>query len=84
VDLSGRRPGSTSHPIPFTETLRRLESSPPRLSTPLVRRYNDVFQRVFERAGWDATAFRALRFEMKYPPWPSTVMLHYELPSHEE
>ena len=66
--------------IPCSERLRRLESVPPRLSTPLYKRYAELTARVYERMGWKAEEFRAMRFEMKCPPLNSVVLLHYELP----
>lgn len=66
--------------IPCSERLRRLESVPPRLSTPLFKRYVELAARVYERMDWRADDFRAMRFEMKCPPLHSVVLLHYELP----
>jgi hypothetical protein len=71
---------ATAARIPCTERMRRLESVPPRLSTPLFKRYAELAARVYERLGWKAEDFRALRYEMKCPPLHSVVLLHYELP----
>jgi len=71
---------ATAARIPCTESMRRLESVPPRLSTPLFKRYAELAGRVYEHMGWKAEDFRALRYEMKCPPLHSVVLLHYELP----
>lgn len=67
--------------IPCPERLRVLDSVPPRLSTPLFKRYAELANRVYERMAWHPDDFRALRYEMKCPPLHSVVLLHYELPS---
>lgn len=66
--------------IPCAEKLRRLETVPPRLSTPHFKRYVELANKVYERMNWRDEDFRALRFEMNCPPLHSVVMLHYELP----
>ena len=76
---SSHNPGGAT--IPCTEKLRRLGSVPPRVTTPLVPRYGEIVAGVYQRMGWDPGSFRALRFEMKCPPLPSTVRLRYELPA---
>lgn len=67
--------------IPCSETLRRLETSPPRLATPLFQRYGELVDQVYAHMGWRAEDFRALRFEMKCPPLHSVVLLKYDLPA---
>ncbi|MFT7485172.1 MAG: hypothetical protein ACI9F9_001019 [Candidatus Paceibacteria bacterium] len=74
---SGQRSGA---PIPCSETLRRMGSVPPRVATPLVPRYSQIVEAVYERMNWKAQDFFALRFEMKCPPLPSSVLIRYDLP----
>ena len=75
-------PGRTedANRIPCDETLRRLQSIPPRISTPLFPRYTELCDRVYKRMDWNPEDFRAVRFEMKCPPLHSLVLLRYDLP----
>lgn len=66
--------------IPFSETIRHITSTPPRLATPLVPRYTEIINEVYERMGWNGKDFRAMRFEMKCPPMPSKLVFSYQLP----
>ena len=67
--------------FPCHEQLQDLGECPPRVTTSLVPRYGELIQAVFARQAWNANEFRAQRFEMKYPPTPSAVVLAYPLPS---
>jgi hypothetical protein len=53
---------------------------PPRVSTPLVPRYEEMVDSVYERAGWDKRRFSGCRVILKYPPVPSMPSLRYDLP----
>ena len=66
--------------FPCHEQLQDLGAGPPRVTTPLVPRYGELVEAVFARQGWDPTEFHGLRYEMKYPPTPSSVVLAYRLP----
>lgn len=66
--------------LPIHEEPRRLAGSPPVVTTPLVPKYTQIFQRVADRLGYPASDFRAVRLKIKYPPLGSTVMLRFDLP----
>lgn len=82
--------GARNEPTPKREDSRRLPMRPrvvalagprPAVSTPLVPRYAEMAQMVFERMGWDASEFAGLRLEMAYPPLHSTVLMRFQLPT---
>jgi transposase-like protein len=66
--------------LPCPEGIQDIGAGPPRMATPLMPRYGKLIDSVFERAGWDPLEFRAVRFEMKYPPVNSSVLVRYSLP----
>ncbi|MCL4209956.1 MAG: hypothetical protein KJZ68_04790 [Phycisphaerales bacterium] len=51
-----------------------------RLSAPEAPRYAMLAAYVFERCGWEPTAFDLYRIRMAYPPLPASVMFHHPLP----
>jgi hypothetical protein len=66
--------------LPIREVLADLPGSPPRVNTPLVPRYPQLVQKVYDRMGWNAEDFRAVRLTMQYPPLGSNVILRFPLP----
>lgn len=66
--------------LPFSEEVAELGTGPVAAATTDVPRYVDVVRGVFERVGWDPSAFTLYRFRMRYPPIASLSALHYELP----
>jgi hypothetical protein len=66
--------------LPCQEQLRLIDSVPPRVRTSLIPRYPEIVAGVHARAGWNPEDFRLMRFEMKHPPMPSSVVMRYELP----
>lgn len=71
-------------PLPCPEDIQDIGSGPPRMATPLMPRYGQLIGSVFKRAGWDPMEFRAVRFEMKYPPVHSSVLVRYSLPEERQ
>ncbi|MBZ0170853.1 MAG: hypothetical protein K8E66_00585, partial [Phycisphaerales bacterium] len=80
--LHGNREGEwdESSLLPINQPATPLAGSPPAVATPLVPRYAEMVQRVTRRFGAPASAFRGLRFELKYPPLGSTAVLRFNLP----
>lgn len=70
--------------LPCPETIQDIGGGPPRMATPLMPRYVQLIGSVFERAGWDPMEFRAVRFEMKYPPVHASLLVRYSLPEKRE
>jgi len=66
--------------LPMNDEVSRLSGSPPVVTTPLVPRYSEMIDRVWERMAWNPKDFRGIRLHMKYPPLDSTVMLRFPLP----
>ncbi len=52
---------------------------PPLLASARVPRMVELVDQVFQRAGWALEEFRALRFEVAYPPFPSVAVLSIPL-----
>jgi hypothetical protein len=50
------------------------------IRTPDIPRYSDMARCVFERANWDPARFEVFRVRMEFPPVPTTVVMHNELP----
>lgn len=78
---AGVDPILTRHlePIPFAEPIRSLGGGPPRLSTPLVPRYGEMVELVFDRMSWDPAAFVAYRLQVPFPPIPTMCILEFPL-----
>ncbi len=66
--------------LPIYASMRTLGGTPPVVTTPLVPRYQDLIASVYERCGWNPSEFTGWRLQMKHPPMPSSVAVHYELP----
>ena len=66
--------------LPIRPRLTALAGSPPAVATPLVPRYSEMVQRVFDRAGWNPSDFAGVRVEMEYPPLHSQLMIRFPLP----
>ncbi|MCS7034928.1 MAG: hypothetical protein NZ561_13195 [Phycisphaerae bacterium] len=63
------------HVLPIAADQHQLGARPPEVSTPLVREYSRLVEHAFSRAGWDARDFVGKRFQIEYPPFPSTVVV---------
>ncbi len=76
-----RTPGvEDSKVLPIHPRLVALAGSPPAVATPLVPRYSEMVQRVFDRTGWNPSEFAGVRVEMEYPPLHSQLMIRFPLP----
>lgn len=80
--LHGNREGDwdESSRLPINQPPGSLAGTPPAVATPLVPRYAEMVQQVIGRLGAPASAYRGLRFELKYPPLGSTAVLRFDLP----
>ena len=65
--------------LPLPETLRDMGLGAV-VDTPLVDRYGEGVQAVFERLGRDPREFRCLRLLVDYPPMSSRTIIRYDLP----
>lgn len=81
----GERTPASDDPrvLPLKPRVVRIAGSPPTVATPLVPRYAEMVQSVFERGGWDPRDFVGMRLEMDYPPLHSQVMLRFQLEARE-
>ena len=66
--------------LPISEKYQHIGDRPPVVATPLVPRYAELVNTVYQRAGWDPNDFCGVRFVLKYPPFPSTVVFGFPLP----
>mgnify|MGYP005724510193 CR=1 FL=1 len=67
--------------LPIRQRATAIPGSPPAVATTLVPHYSDMHGYIYERLGWDPSAFRAIRLEMKYPPLGSTIIQRFGLPA---
>jgi hypothetical protein len=65
--------------LPLAETVQSIGHCPPVVATPLVPRYPEMVQRVYDRMGWHADDFYGFRFVMKYPPMPTAIVMQHDL-----
>ncbi|MCP4092598.1 MAG: hypothetical protein GY747_04035 [Planctomycetes bacterium] len=65
--------------LPMPEKPRLLFGAKPAFSTPLVERYNEMTDTVFDRLHWKPEDFRAWRLELSYPPLPATLAMSFPL-----
>ncbi|MCA9311110.1 MAG: hypothetical protein KDA21_07885, partial [Phycisphaerales bacterium] len=81
--LLGSGPGpseeDTADRLPLAETIQSIGSAPPVVATPLVPRYPEMVERVYQRFGWNPTDFHGFRFVMKYPPMPVAIVYQHDL-----
>ena len=65
--------------LPMPEQARLLHGARPAFGTPLIPRYEEMTDYVFERMDWQAEDFRAWRLEIPYPPLPATLIIGFPL-----
>lgn len=65
--------------LPLPETVRDMGLGAV-VDTPLVDRYAEGVEAVFQRLGRDARDFRCLRLLVEYPPMSSRAIIRYDLP----
>ncbi len=65
--------------LPVVERVVYLGRGPGALHVPEIPRYSELVQRVFERTGWDGSAFEAYRVKMVFPPIPAAVVVSTDL-----
>jgi hypothetical protein len=66
--------------LPIQPQVHDLGDGPPKFSTPLIPEYSRIMSSVFKLWGADPTQFRATRYVIEYPPFPSTVTVSVALP----
>ena len=49
------------------------------MGTPHIQRYSELLEHVFERLGWDESAFHGFRFQLNFPPIPALGMMSMDL-----
>lgn len=74
------RTRAASELLPVPSELHEIGGRPPVVATPLVARYPEIVGTVYEKMGWDAREFVGVRYVLRYPPFPSTVLLRFPLP----
>ena len=79
-DGSGPTDADLYFRLPIRQRVSELPSRPPAVATSLVPRYAEMVRNVYDRLGWDGREFRAMRLQMTYPPFGSTVLLRFPLP----
>ena len=67
--------------LPIRQQPVEIAGSPPAVATPLVPRYADIHQHIYDRLGWSASEFRGVRYSMKYMPLGASVVLRFDLPN---
>lgn len=65
--------------LPLPEEPQRLHGARPSVVTPLVKRYPEMTDVVYERLGWAAEDFRAWRMKINFPPLPATLIFSFPL-----
>ncbi|MHC4380587.1 MAG: hypothetical protein ACYSU1_05805 [Planctomycetota bacterium] len=65
--------------LPLPEQPQLLHGSRPSVVTPLIKRYTEMTDMVYERLGWRAEDFRAWRLEIDFPPLPATLIFSFPL-----
>lgn len=66
--------------LPLGEPLLELAGMPPTVATPLIPRYTELVNTVYERMGWKPSDFYGLRMTLKHPPMQSLAVVKWELP----
>jgi hypothetical protein len=79
--LTGPEPSGDTEcdQLPLAEPVRSIGNGPAIVATPLVPRYPEMVERVFDSAGWNPDDFHGFRFVMKYPPMPASIVLQHDL-----
>jgi hypothetical protein len=67
--------------LPIRADRTDLGSNPPSVQTPLFAKYPQLVQRMFARLGYASSDFMGVRYEIEFPPFPSTVAVSFPLES---
>jgi len=76
---TGSAPTNERDALPIHADRSDLGREPPAVQTPLFSRYVELTDRVFARMGRDRREFIGLRYQIEYPPFPSTVAVSFPL-----
>lgn len=66
--------------LPIRQQPVEIAGSPPAVATPLVPRYAEMHQYVYDRLDWNASDFRGVRYSIKYMPLGSSAVMRFGLP----
>ena len=80
---TGPAPMAERDSLPIHADRTDLGGEPPSVQTPLFARYVELTDRVFARMGSDRRDFIGVRYEIEYPPFPSTVVVTFPLDKFE-
>lgn len=67
--------------LPVPETVQHLGAGIRRMRTADVPHYMDLMEMIAARTGWNMGDFEHYRVRMRYPPLPTSVMIHHDLPA---
>lgn len=67
-------------PLPVPKAVSPLPGSPPACAIAAFPRYGKLIQHVAAQMEWDLRSFRAVRYEVSFPPLGSTILLRFQLP----
>jgi hypothetical protein len=65
--------------LPIRADQSDLGRHPPSVQTALFAKYPQLVQRMFARLGYDSRDFLGVRYQIEYPPFPSTVAVSFPL-----
>lgn len=77
ADLPPTQTNANLLPIRLRSTV--LAGPPPALATPAFPSYGRLARRIFERMGWNPSAFSATRVQLAYPPMSSRFVVKWPL-----
>lgn len=77
--LGGAIDGVGALPLPMPERFHDLGINA-MIDTPMIERYGDAVDLVFDRMGHDRSDFVCKRLTVEYPPFSSRVIVRYQLP----
>lgn len=66
--------------LPIAVEPEELAGSPPAVATPLIPRYKQMLERVYQRLECVGDEFRGWRVQMSHPPMSSRVVFRWQLP----
>lgn len=72
-------PNAACDKLPISEHIVNIGQEPPIVSTPLIPRYPEMVDCVYQRMHWNAADFCGFRFVMKYPPMPTAIVIQHGL-----
>lgn len=77
--VAGFSPNKDRDVLPIDEQVLPLESTLSALETPDIPEYSSVMGHVLRKLGHSIENFKVYRYELEYPPFPSTVLMSVPL-----